>query len=269
MTETTRPLSGRTALVTGASRGIGAATAKALAEAGAHVILVARKVKALEAVEDEIHGFGGTSTIAPLDLMEPDAITRLAGAIAGRWNTLDIMVLAAAYLPELTPLSQVDPKQFNQALLTNVVATQALIAGFDPLLRRAEAGRIIGLTSSVGATPGPIGVPMDRPRQRLKTCLKPMPPKSSGSAPCASPSSIRARPAPKCAPAPIRVKTRKQSRPQKWSPTGWLRCLPKGLIRSTANASDRAAPRFGRHSPQIPTWSLTLFGKRALGDALA
>ena len=156
MTETNaKPLSGQTALVTGASRGIGAATAKALAAAGAHVILVARKVKALEAVEDEIHGLGGTSTIAPIDLTEPDAVTRLAGAIAGRWQTLDIMVLAAAYLPELTPASQMEPKQFNQALLTNVVATQALIAGFDPLLRRAKAGRIIGLTSSVGTSPRP------------------------------------------------------------------------------------------------------------------
>jgi NAD(P)-dependent dehydrogenase (short-subunit alcohol dehydrogenase family) len=155
MTDTSKPLSGRTALVTGASRGIGAATAKALAAAGAHVILVARKVKALEGVEDEIHALGGTSTIAPVDLTEPDAVTRLANAIAGRWQTLDIMVLAAAYLPELTPASQIDPKQFNQALLTNVVATQALLAGFDPLLRRAEAGRIIGLTSSVGSAPRP------------------------------------------------------------------------------------------------------------------
>lgn len=150
-----KPLSGQTALVTGASRGIGAATAKALAAAGAHVILVARKVKALEAVEDDIHGLGGTSTIAPLDLTEPDAVTRLASAIAGRWNTLDIMVLAAAYLPELTPASQIEPKQFNQALLTNVVATQALLSNFDPMLRRATAGRIIGLTSSVGAAPRP------------------------------------------------------------------------------------------------------------------
>jgi NAD(P)-dependent dehydrogenase (short-subunit alcohol dehydrogenase family) len=155
MTDTNKPLSGRTALVTGASRGIGAATAKALAAAGAHVILVARKVKALEAVEDEIHSLGGTSTIAPLDLTEPDAVTRLANAIAGRWQRLDIMVLAAAYLPELTPASQMEPKQFNQALLTNLVATQALIAGFDPLLRRAEAGRIIGLTSSVARSPRP------------------------------------------------------------------------------------------------------------------
>jgi NAD(P)-dependent dehydrogenase (short-subunit alcohol dehydrogenase family) len=155
MNDTTKPLAGRTALVTGASRGIGAATAKALAAAGAHVILVARKVKALEGVEDEIHALGGTSTIAPVDLTEPEAVTRLASAIAGRWQALDIMVLAAAYLPELTPASQMEPKQFNQALLTNVVATQALIAGFDPLLRGAEAGRIIGLTSSVGSAPRP------------------------------------------------------------------------------------------------------------------
>lgn len=150
---TSKPLSGRTALVTGASRGIGAATALALAEAGAHVILVARKAKALEAIEDTIHTAGGTSTIAPIDLTEADAVTRLAGAIAGRWDTLDILCISAAYLPELTPISQVDPKQFNQALLTNVVATQALLAGFDPLLRRAPAGRLIGLTSSVGASP--------------------------------------------------------------------------------------------------------------------
>lgn len=155
MTDTVKPLAGRTALVTGASRGIGAATAKELAAAGAHVILVARKVKALEEVEDAIHAEGGTSTIAPLDLTEPDSVTRLATAIAGRWQTLDIMVLAAAYLPELTPLSQIEPKQFNQALLTNVVATQALLSSFDAMMRRAEAGRIIGLTSSVGAAPRP------------------------------------------------------------------------------------------------------------------
>jgi NAD(P)-dependent dehydrogenase (short-subunit alcohol dehydrogenase family) len=154
MTDTQiKPLAGQTALVTGASRGIGAATAKALAAAGAHVILVARKVKVLEEVEDAIHALGGTSTIAPLDLTEPDAITRLANAIGGRWQALDIMVLAAAYLPELTPAHQIEPKQFNQALLTNVVATQALIAGFDPLLRHAKAGRVIGLTSSLATSP--------------------------------------------------------------------------------------------------------------------
>lgn len=155
MTDTAKPLAGRTALVTGASRGIGAACATAMAEAGAHVILVSRKVKSLEVIEDAIHAIGGTSTIAPLDLTEPDAITRLAAAIGGRWDTLDILCLAAAYLPELTPVSQMEPKQFNQALLTNLVATQALLSNFDPLLRRAKAGRIIGFTSSVGTAPRP------------------------------------------------------------------------------------------------------------------
>lgn len=151
--DTVKPLAGQTALVTGASRGIGAATAKALAEAGAHVILVARKVKSLEAVEDEIHALGGTSTIAPLDLTEPESVTRLATAIAGRWQSLDILCLAAGYLPELTPVSQMEPKQFNQALLTNLVANQALLSNFDAMLRRAPAGRVIGLTSSVARNP--------------------------------------------------------------------------------------------------------------------
>lgn len=151
--ETVKPLAGQTALVTGASRGIGAATALALAEAGAHVILVARKVKALEEVEDRIHAAGGTSTIAPLDLTEPDSVTRLASAIGGRWQSLDILCLAAAYLPELTPVSQMEPKQFNQALLTNLVANQALLSNFNAMLRRAEAGRVIGFTSSVARSP--------------------------------------------------------------------------------------------------------------------
>lgn len=148
-----KPLDGQLALVTGASKGIGAATAKALAKAGAHVILTARNVKELEAVEDAIHDAGGASTIAPLDLTEPDAIIRLADAIAGRWDALDIMVLNAAYLPHLTPVTQVDAKQFNQALMTNVVATQALLATFDPLLKRSDKARVIGITSSVGANP--------------------------------------------------------------------------------------------------------------------
>ncbi len=155
MTDAPKPLAGQTALVTGASQGIGAATALALAKAGAHVILVARKVKALEAIEDQIHASGGTSTIAPVDLTEADAISRLAGAIAGRWEQLDILVLSAAYLPELTPLSQIEPKEYTKAIMTNVVATQALLSAFDPLLRRAKAGKIIGLTSSVGASPRP------------------------------------------------------------------------------------------------------------------
>lgn len=150
-----KPLAGRIALVTGASRGIGAATARALAAKGAHVILVARKVKDLEGVEDDIHDAGGTSTIAPLDLTDGESIGRLAQAIRERWDRLDILVICAAQLPTLTPVTQIEGKQFNQALTLNVLATQALLAAFDPLLKRAEAGRVIGLTSSVGENPRP------------------------------------------------------------------------------------------------------------------
>jgi len=147
------PFAGRLALVTGASKGIGAATALALAQAGAHVVLTARDVRGLEAVEDAIHAAGGSSTIAPLDLTEPDSVARLASAISTRWDKLDYLVIAAAYLPTLTPVTQIDPKQFNQAITTNLLATQALLAGFDPMLKRSEAARVIGLTSSVGAAP--------------------------------------------------------------------------------------------------------------------
>ena len=146
-------LAGRIALVTGASRGIGAATAEALAAAGAHVVLTARTVRDLEAVEEAIHQAGGTATIAPMDLTETDAIGRLAVAVAERWERLDILVINAAYLPPLTPVAQIEPKSFNQALTLNVLATQALLAAFDPLLRRSSAGRIVGLTSNVGAEP--------------------------------------------------------------------------------------------------------------------
>lgn len=149
----TKTLSGKTALVTGASKGIGAATAEALAAAGAHVVLTARDVKGLERVEDAIHDAGGTATIAPVDLMESDGIARLAAAVSSRWDTLDALVISAAYLPQLGPVTQIDPKQFGQAITTNLLATQALIASFDPLLKRAQAGSVIGLTSSVGNEP--------------------------------------------------------------------------------------------------------------------
>jgi len=148
-----KPLAGKTALVTGSSKGIGAATARALAAAGAHVIITGRDVKALEAVEDAIHDDGGSATIAPVDLTETDGIARLANALAGRWDTLDILVLSAAYLPSLGPVTQIDGKEWSRAITVNILATQALLASFDPLLKRAPAGRVIGLTSSVAQSP--------------------------------------------------------------------------------------------------------------------
>lgn len=144
---------GQIALVTGASRGIGAATAKALAAEGAHVILTGRDTRALEAVEEAIHEAGGHATIAPMDLTETDAIARLAAAVAQRWGQLDILVASAAILPELTSVAQISPDAFGKALTTNVLATQALIAAFDPLLRKSADARVIGLTSTVATAP--------------------------------------------------------------------------------------------------------------------
>ncbi|MFC4255538.1 SDR family NAD(P)-dependent oxidoreductase [Altererythrobacter xixiisoli] len=153
--EAAGPLAGKVALVTGSSRGIGAATAKALAAAGAHVVLTGRTVSDLEAVEDAIHNTGGTATIAPMNLVESDSIARLSSAIAERWDQLDILVLNAATLPQLTPVTQIEAKSFNQALTLNVLANQVLLASLDPLLKRSTAGRVIGVTSSVGSQPRP------------------------------------------------------------------------------------------------------------------
>ena len=148
-----KPFAGKLALVTGASRGIGAATAEALAAAGAHVILVARGATALEAVEDRIHAAGGSATIAPLELADGGAIGKLAEAIAGRWNALDLLVLNAAMLGSLTPVEHIDAAEFARLIQLNLLANQALIAAFDPLLRRAERADLVGVTSSVGARP--------------------------------------------------------------------------------------------------------------------
>jgi NAD(P)-dependent dehydrogenase (short-subunit alcohol dehydrogenase family) len=149
----TKMFEGKIALVTGASRGIGAATAQALAAQGAHVILTARTAKDLEAVEDAIFAAGGSATIAPLDLTDGDSISRLAAAVTERWGKLDILVLNAAMLGTLAPVPAIDGAEFARLFTLNVTAQQVLIASFDGLLRKSDAGRLIALTSSVGATP--------------------------------------------------------------------------------------------------------------------
>lgn len=141
------------AVVTGASRGIGAATAAALAVDGWHVIITARTAKDLEDVEERIHDAGGSATIAPLDLIDGDSIGRLAGAVTERWGKLDLLVLNAATLGSLTPAQSIDPKEFARTLTLNIGAQAALIAAFDPLLRKSAAPKVIGLTSSVGSAP--------------------------------------------------------------------------------------------------------------------
>lgn len=149
----TKLFEGKVALVTGASRGIGAATAKALAAQGAHVIITARTAKDLEAVEDAIFNAGGNATIAPLDLTDGDSIARLATAVTERWGKLDVLVLNAAMLGTLAPVPAIDGAEFARLFTLNVTAQQVLIASFDALLRKSDAGRLVALTSSVGATP--------------------------------------------------------------------------------------------------------------------
>ena len=148
-----KPFQDKLALVTGASRGIGAATAEALAAAGAHVILIARTASALEEVEESIHAAGGSATIAPLDLTDGESIGKLAVAVADRWQRLDMLVLNAAMLGSLSPVQDIDPKEYSRILSLNLLANQAMIAAFDPLLKRAERADVVALTSSVGAEP--------------------------------------------------------------------------------------------------------------------
>jgi NAD(P)-dependent dehydrogenase (short-subunit alcohol dehydrogenase family) len=148
-----KPLQDKLALVTGASRGIGAATAVALAAAGAHVVLTARTAKDLEAVEETIFQAGGSATIAPLDLAQSDAIARLATAIGERWQALDVLVLNAGTLGSLAAVPAIQPKEFAEVLTLNVSAQAAMIAAFDAMLRRSKGARVIGVTSSVARKP--------------------------------------------------------------------------------------------------------------------
>lgn len=150
---TDKPFADQIALVTGASRGIGAATALALGQGGAHVILTARTAGGLEEVEEAIFAAGGSATIAPLDLTENESIARLASAIVERWQALDMLVLNAASLGTLSSVTAIDFKEFAKVLTLNVTAQAAILATFDPMLRKARQARMIGVTSSVGRTP--------------------------------------------------------------------------------------------------------------------
>lgn len=148
-------LEGRLALVSGASRGIGAATAIALAKAGAHILLTARTEGGLEETEAAIHESGGTATIAPMDVKDKDQIARLAQAIQGRWGKLDILLLNAATLGELMPVTHIPPKSFEEIFAVNLFAQWHMLTALDPLLRASDKGRVLALTSSVATNPRP------------------------------------------------------------------------------------------------------------------
>ncbi len=146
-------LTGRIALVTGASRGIGYFIAKHLAAAGAHVVAVARTVGGLEELDDEIKAEHartgkGEATLVPLDLTDMAGIDRLGGAIHDRWKKLDILVANAGVLGVISPIGHVEAKTFEKVMTVNVTGTWRLIRSVDPLLRFSDAGRAVVVTSS-------------------------------------------------------------------------------------------------------------------------
>ena len=140
-------LEGRIAVITGASRGIGAAVARRFAREGAHVVLVARTVGGLEEVDDAVQADGGTATLVPLDLLDFAAIDRLGGTIAERHGRLDILVGNAATLGGLRPMGHFPPDEWERVFALNVTANWRLIRSFDVLLRASDAGRAIFVTS--------------------------------------------------------------------------------------------------------------------------
>jgi NAD(P)-dependent dehydrogenase (short-subunit alcohol dehydrogenase family) len=145
------PLADRIALVSGASRGIGYATALALAKAGAHVVAVARTVGGLEELDDAIRALGGSATLVPLDLKDYDGIDRLGLALHERFGRLDVLVGNAGILGPLSPLGHVEAKAWDEVMATNVTANWRLIAALDQLLKFSDAGRIVFISSDVAA----------------------------------------------------------------------------------------------------------------------
>jgi NAD(P)-dependent dehydrogenase (short-subunit alcohol dehydrogenase family) len=145
-------LSGRIALVTGASRGIGRALALAMAGEGAHVVAVARTTGALEELDDDIKSAGGSASLVPMDLRKPDGIDQLGGVVFERWKRLDILVGNAGVLGRLSPLGHIEPKTWDEVMAVNVTANWRLIRSFDPLLRQSEAGRAVFVTSGAART---------------------------------------------------------------------------------------------------------------------
>ncbi len=146
-------LAGRIALITGASRGIGAAVARRFAREGAQVVLTARTIGALEEVDDAIRAEGGRATLVPLDLLQHDHIDPMAASLFERFGRLDILVGNAAMLGTLSPVAHSDPLKWRQVIDLDLMANYRLIRAVDPLLRASEAGRAIFVTSGVARQP--------------------------------------------------------------------------------------------------------------------
>ncbi len=154
-----QPLAGSIALVTGASRGIGYATALALARAGAHVVAVARTVGGLEELDDKARAAGDSATLVPLDMRDTPGIYRLAQALNERYQKLDVLIGNAAVVGPRSPLDHVEPQAWDEVMAINVTANWHLIRAMDPLLKRSAAGRLVLLTSGAATSGRAYGGP--------------------------------------------------------------------------------------------------------------
>jgi NAD(P)-dependent dehydrogenase (short-subunit alcohol dehydrogenase family) len=163
---------GKLVLITGASRGIGYATALAFAREGAHVIAVARTEGALEELDDEIQKAGGNATLVPLDLTDYEGVDRLGAAIYERWGKLDVLVGNAGDLGVLSPIGHVQPKDWHKAIDVNVNANWRLLRSMDPLLRSADAGRAIFVTSGAATKTPPYWGPYAVSKAALDALVK-------------------------------------------------------------------------------------------------
>src|ERR1700755_66295 len=165
-------LSSRIALVTGASRGIGYATARALARAGAHIIAVARTQGGLEELDDHIRKDGGTATLVPLDMTDLDGIARLGAALNERHGKLDILVGNAGVAGPSSPLGHIDMKPWNDVMAVNVTANFQLIRCMEPLLKRSDAGRAVFITSGAASKANAYLGPYAASKAALETLVR-------------------------------------------------------------------------------------------------
>ncbi|VAV94840.1 Oxidoreductase, short-chain dehydrogenase/reductase family [hydrothermal vent metagenome] len=145
----TKRLAGKVALITGSTRGIGAGVAKALAREGAHIILTGRTTGALEEMDDAVRELGAETTLVPMDLQDFDAIDRLGGHVAEIWGRLDILIGNAGILGPISPLGHISPKEWEKLMAINVTANYRLLRSFDPLLKAAEAARVVFVSSTI------------------------------------------------------------------------------------------------------------------------
>jgi NAD(P)-dependent dehydrogenase (short-subunit alcohol dehydrogenase family) len=165
-------LAGRVALITGASRGLGAAAAVAYAGEGAHCVLVARTVGGLEALDDQIKALGGSATLGPLDITDGPGIDRLGAALYERYGRLDVLLGNAGILGTLSPVGHIEPTVFERVMAVNVTANWRLIRTLDPLLRRSDAAGVIFVTSSVARSARAYWAPYSVSKAALEALAK-------------------------------------------------------------------------------------------------